>query len=99
MRHISILRGHERECVALTSEWWPDVLQPRRIGGEALGVSNFEIGSSLLAVILFDAARQLRAHFQAKTAYPGGWGNVAEIYPLVTILLIAAAMAVVRMIV
>jgi len=25
--------------------WWPDVLQPRRIGGEALGVSNFEIGS------------------------------------------------------
>ena len=59
MRHISILRGHERECVALTSEsidedscnnfrlvpWWPDVLQPRRIG-EALGVSNFEIGSN-----------------------------------------------------
>jgi hypothetical protein len=48
---------------------------------------------------LFDAARHFRAHSQSETAWYPGDGNVAEIYPLVTVLLIAAAMVLVRMIV
>jgi hypothetical protein len=54
--------------------------------------------NGLVSVILFDAASQLRAHFSRRLGITGD-GNLAEIYPLVTVLLIAAAMVVVRMIV